>query len=102
MPLPSLIPPPFSNPSTCRTPSGLGRIELNFEKFLVSGSTGLPLRRYPRKYQPLDLEADVVSLLKGEALPPARTNFLEEWRDAAREADVSEYAFKKGLNYYDQ
>lgn len=29
---------------TCRTPAGLGRIELNFEKFLIDGKTGLPVR----------------------------------------------------------
>jgi len=88
--------------STSRTPAGLGRIELNFEKFLVDGNTGLPVRRYPRKYQPLDIEDDINSLLNNKILPPARANFLEEWREAQREADISEYAFKKGLNYYDQ
>ncbi|GMH88742.1 hypothetical protein TrST_g6194 [Triparma strigata] len=89
--------------STSRTPAGLGRIELNFEKFLVDGQTGLPVRRYPRKYQPVDIEDDINALLQGaKEIPPARANFLEEWRDAQREADISEYAFKKGLNYYDQ
>lgn len=45
---------------------------------------------------------DINSLLNNKILPPARANFLEEWREAQREADISEYAFKKGLNYYDQ
>jgi len=88
--------------STCRTPAGLGRIELNFEKFLIDGKTGLPVRRYPRKYAPITMEEDITSLLSSSPLPPARGNYLEEWRDAAREAEISEYAFRKGLNYYDQ
>lgn len=88
--------------STCRTPAGLGRIELNFEKFLVDGKTGLPVRRYPRKYQPYDIENDIVSLLKGNPVGPAGANYLETWRDAQREADQSEYAFRKGINYFDQ
>jgi glutathione peroxidase-family protein len=37
--------------NTCRTPAGLGRVEGNFEKFLIDGRTGLPVRRYPRKYR---------------------------------------------------
>ena len=61
----------------------------------------MPIRRYPRKYDPLTLEEDIKALLSSVPLPTARGNYLEEWRDAAREADTSEYAFKKGLNYYD-
>ncbi len=88
--------------STQRTPEGLGRIQLNFEKFLVDGATGLPVRRYPRKYQPKLIEDDILALLAGKTVGPAGGGWLEEWRQANREADTSEYAFKKGLNWYDQ
>ena len=43
----------------CRTPAGLGKIQANFEKFLIDGRTGKPLRRYPRKYQPYDIADDM-------------------------------------------
>jgi glutathione peroxidase-family protein len=85
----------------CRTPAGLGRIEGNFEKFLIDGRTGLPLRRYPRKYTPLDIKNDIEAILAGRPLPPAGANFLEQWRAAAVEAERDTYRFQKGLNYYD-
>lgn len=85
----------------CRTPAGLGRIEGNFEKFLIDGRTGLPLRRYPRKYLPLDIKNDIEAILAGRPLPPAGANFLEQWRSAAVEAERDTYRFQKGLNYYD-
>ena len=88
--------------STCRTPSGLGRIEGNFEKFLLDGRTGLPLRRYPRKYAPLNIVDDIQAVIAGKPLPPARANWLEEWRSAATEAERDTYRFEKGLNYFDQ
>jgi glutathione peroxidase len=86
----------------CRTPSGLGRIEGNFEKFLIDGRTGQPLRRYPRKYQPLNMADDIEAVIAGKPLPPARANWLEEWRTAAVEAERDTYRFEKGLNYFDQ
>lgn len=87
--------------SNCRTPAGLGRVEGNFEKFLIDGRTGRPLRRYPRKYKPLNIENDIKAILAGKPLPPAGANYLEEWRTAAVEAEANTYRFQKGLNYYD-
>jgi glutathione peroxidase-family protein len=87
--------------STCRTPAGLGRVQGNFEKFLVDGRTGLPVRRYPRKYRPLNMVNDIEALLVNKPLPPAGANYLEEWRTAATEAPTNTYRFEKGLNYFD-
>lgn len=87
--------------SNCRTPAGLGRVEGNFEKFLIDGRTGLPLRRYPRKYKPTNIKNDIEAILAGRPLPPAGANFKEEWRAAAVEAEQGTYRFQKGLNYYD-
>lgn len=88
--------------STCRTPAGLGRIEGNFEKFLLDGRTGQPLRRYPRKYAPSNMADDIEAVIAGKPLPPARANWQEEWRSAAVEAERDTYRFEKGLNYFDQ
>lgn len=88
--------------STCRTPAGLGRVEGNFEKFLLDGNTGLPLRRYPRKYRPLNIANDIEAVIANKPLPPAGANYLEEWRSAAAEAERDTYRFEKGLNYFDQ
>jgi glutathione peroxidase-family protein len=88
--------------STCRTPAGLGRVEGNFEKFLIDGRTGLPVRRYPRKYSALNMADDIEAIIAGKPLPPAKANFLEEWRTAAAEADRDTYRFEKGLNVFDQ
>lgn len=88
--------------STCRTPAGLGRIEGNFEKFLLDGRTGLPLRRYPRRYAPLNIGEDIEAVISGRPLPPARANYLEEWRQAAAEAERETYRFQKGVNVFDQ
>jgi glutathione peroxidase-family protein len=88
--------------SNCRTPAGLGRIEGNFEKFLIDGETGYPLRRYPRKYLPSDIADDIEAVIAGRSLPPARANYMEEWRSAAVEADHDTYRFEKGLNVFDQ
>ena len=63
---------------TCRTPSGLGRVQGNFEKFLVDGRTGRPLRRYPRYYQLLDITVDIDAVIQGKELPPAGANWKEE------------------------
>jgi glutathione peroxidase-family protein len=86
----------------CRTPAGLGRIEGNFEKFLLDGRTGLPLRRYPRKYKPFDIKNDIEAIIAGRPLPPAGANYNEAWRQAAVEAERETYRFQKGLNYFDQ
>ena len=87
---------------SCRTPAGLGKIQANFEKFLVDGRTGKAIRRYPRKYQPYDIVDDIAAVIAGKPLPPAGSNFKEEWRNAAKEAEVDTYRFQKGLNYFDQ
>ena len=87
---------------TCRNPQGIGRIEGNFEKFLLDGRTGLPLRRYPRKYKPTDIKNDIEAIIAGKPLPPAGANFNEQWRAASVEAERDTYRFQKGLNYFDQ
>ena len=96
--------------STSRIPtSGVGRIQGNFEKWILDGRTGLPLRRYPRRYQPLDMEADVQAVVQTQGqtltpnqLPPAKANYLESWRAAVLEAERDTYRFEKGLNVFDQ
>lgn len=88
--------------STSRTPAGIGRIEGNFEKFLIDGRTGLPVRRYPRKYKPTNMADDIEAIIAGKPLPPARANWLEEWRTSAAEAERDTYRFEKGLNVFDQ
>jgi glutathione peroxidase-family protein len=87
---------------SCRAPSGLGRIQGNFEKFLVDGRTGKPLRRYPRQYQPFDIAEDIDAIIKGKSLPPAGANWREEWRSSDKDAEKDVYRFQKGLNFYDQ
>jgi glutathione peroxidase len=87
---------------TRRAPSGLGRIQGNFEKFLVDGRTGKAVRRYPRKYQPFDIAEDIDSVMKGKPLPPAGANWKEEWRNSDKEAEKDVYRFQKGLNVFDQ
>jgi len=87
--------------STSRTPAGLGRIQGNFEKFLIDGTTGKPLRRYPRKYMPRDIAEDIAALVNSQPLPPAGSNFNERWREAAVDAERDTYRFQKGLNYFD-
>jgi len=61
----------------------------------------VPVRRYPRKYSGYEIEPDLQAVLEGRPLPPPSVNFLRAWKDAGLEAERSEYAFKKGLNYYD-
>mmetsp|Transcript_79037 Transcript_79037/g.228497 ORF Transcript_79037/g.228497 Transcript_79037/m.228497 type:complete len:332 (+) Transcript_79037:58-1053(+) len=87
---------------TCRNPLGIGRIEGNYEKFLLDGKTGLPLRRYPRKYKPLDIKNDIEAVMAGKPIPPAGANYNEQWRAASVEAERDTYRFQKGLNYFDQ
>ena len=89
---------------SCRTPQGLGKIQANFEKFLLDAETGLPLRRYPRKYLPYEMIEDIEALVvNGEhVLPPSSVFYREEWRNAIKEADADTYRFQKGLNVFDQ
>jgi glutathione peroxidase len=76
----------------------VARVTLNYEKFLLD-STGTPVRRYPRKWDPADLEDDVKTILLGEPLKPS-PYLTKAWRDADREAEKSEYAFRFNYNYY--
>jgi hypothetical protein len=85
---------------TLRNPNRVARITLDFEKFLLDDK-GVPVRRYPRKYTGFDMEEDVKALLAGQPLPEPSVKLVKAWRDAAQEAERSEYAFKKNLNYYD-
>uniref|UniRef100_A0A7S1ZVN5 Glutathione peroxidase n=2 Tax=Trieres chinensis TaxID=1514140 RepID=A0A7S1ZVN5_TRICV len=85
-----------------RTPAGLGRVEGNFEKFLVDARTGLPVRRYPRKYSPYEMREDVEAVVKGRALPPVTPEWKEGWRQATKDAEADTYRFQKGLNVFDQ
>jgi hypothetical protein len=89
--------------STSRTPAGLGKIQGNFEKFLIDGETGKPVRRYPRRYTPRDISDDIAALIDGgaKALPPAGSNFKERWREAAVDSERDTFRFQKGLNYFD-
>jgi hypothetical protein len=82
--------------------NGLGRIQGNFEKFLIDGRTGLPVRRYPRKYRPLNMMEDIEAVIAGRPLPPAQAGYLEEWRMATADAERDTYRFEKGLNVFDQ
>jgi glutathione peroxidase len=88
--------------NVCRTPSGLGRIQGNFEKFLIDGRSGLPLRRYPRKYRPINMMEDIEAVIAGKPLPPAQAGYLEEWRMAIADSERDTYRFEKGLNVFDQ
>ncbi|KAL7573618.1 hypothetical protein ACA910_008752 [Epithemia clementina (nom. ined.)] len=97
--------------STSRIPtSGVGRIQGNFEKWLIDGKTGLPVRRYPRRFPPLDLAEDLQAVLDGKGsgsapsqqMPPPKGNYMEAWRSAVLEAERDTYRFEKGLNVFDQ
>jgi hypothetical protein len=50
---------------------------------------------------PTDIKNDIEALLAGRPIPPAGANYLEQWRQAAVEAERDTYRFQKGLNYYD-
>eukprot|EP00640_Fibrocapsa_japonica_P002827 CAMPEP_0113945008 /NCGR_PEP_ID=MMETSP1339-20121228/38428_1 /TAXON_ID=94617 /ORGANISM="Fibrocapsa japonica" /LENGTH=269 /DNA_ID=CAMNT_0000950395 /DNA_START=180 /DNA_END=989 /DNA_ORIENTATION=+ /assembly_acc=CAM_ASM_000762 len=86
--------------SSLPNPYGVKRITLNYEKFLLNAD-GVPVRRYPRKMELADYEKDVQAVLKGEQLPDESLAFRKAWVAAKKEAAMSEYAFRKNLNYYD-
>jgi hypothetical protein len=69
---------------------------------LLDARTGLPIRRYPRKYMPLDIRDDIEAVIAGRPVPPAGANWNEEWRAATVEAERDTYRFEKGLNVFDQ
>eukprot|EP00904_Undaria_pinnatifida_P002745 jgi/Undpi1/12471/HiC_scaffold_5.g02142.m1 len=82
-----------------KNPNGIARITLNYEKFLLDGD-GKVVRRYPRKLEAADFEQDVKAVIAGKPLPAENRDFKLSWLKADQEATKSEYAFKLGLNYY--
>jgi glutathione peroxidase-family protein len=84
---------------TLKNPNGIGRVTLNYEKFLLDAE-GKPLRRYPRKLALGDVDADIAAAVRGQPLPPPNRAYTVAWLKAKAEAEKSEYAFKLGLNYY--
>lgn len=82
-----------------KNPNGVARITLNYEKFLLD-KDGVPVRRYPRKLEAEDFEQDVQAVLAGQPLPAENRDYKLSWLKADQEALKSEYAFKLGLNYY--
>lgn len=51
---------------------------------------------------PNDIKDDIEALLAGKPLPPAGSNFLEEWRVSDNDSERDTYRFQKGLNVFDQ
>ncbi|CBJ48820.1 Glutathione peroxidase [Ectocarpus siliculosus] len=82
-----------------KNPNGIARITLNYEKFLLD-QDGKVVRRYPRKLEAADFEADVKAVIAGDPLPAENRDYKLSWLKADQEATKSEYAFKLGLNYY--
>ncbi|CAN0121087.1 unnamed protein product [Ectocarpus sp. 6 AP-2014] len=82
-----------------KNPNGIARITLNYEKFLLD-QDGKVVRRYPRKLEAADFEADIKAVIAGDPLPAENRDYKLSWLKADQEATKSEYAFKLGLNYY--
>ncbi|CAM9340892.1 unnamed protein product [Ectocarpus sp. 4 AP-2014] len=82
-----------------KNPNGIARITLNYEKFLLD-QDGKVVRRYPRRLEAADFEADVKAVMAGDPLPAENRDYKLSWLKADQEATKSEYAFKLGLNYY--
>ena len=93
--------PLFTYLAQTPNPNGVGRLTLNFEKFLLDGD-GRPLRRYPRQFLAYDFEKDVKAALQRDPLPEPTDKFREAWFQAKKEAKASEYAFRTNYNVYDQ
>ena len=68
----------------------------------MDGRTGLPLRRYPRKFEPFAMKDDIEAVMAGKQLPPVGAKYLEDWRQATADAERDTYRFQKGLNVFDQ
>merc|ERR1719353_2604151 len=66
--------PLYSYLATYPDPNGVGRLSLNFEKFLLD-KDGRILRRYPRKFTAFDFEADINAATSGEQLPAPSAQF---------------------------
>ena len=77
-------------------------MQANYEKFLIDGRTGRPVRRYPRKFDALDMLEDVEALVAGNKLPVSPKGWREQWREAEKDALTDTYRFQKGLNVFDQ
>lgn len=113
----------------CKIPvNDKARLTGNYEKFIIDTVTGVPVRRYPRKYLPENIQPDLTTLINdgsrrrssstssddGEGggaaaasatttsveLPPPQSNYYEEWRNAVEESKRDTYRFEKGLNYF--
>ena len=82
-------------------PNGVGRLTVNFEKFLLDGD-GKPLRRYPRKFTPYDFEADVAAAVEGRPLAAPTAAFKDAWVKADQDAKKGEYSFRAQYNVWDQ
>ena len=82
-------------------PNGVGRLSLNFEKFLLDRD-GRILRRYPRKFTAFDFEADIDAATRGDQLPAPSAQFKDAWVKAASDAKKGEYSFRGNYNVWDQ
>ena len=88
-------------PRRRRRRAGVGRLTLNYEKFLLDGD-GKPLRRYPRKFTPYDFEADVAAAVEGRPLAAPTAAFKDAWVKADQDAKKGEYSFRAQYNVWDQ
>jgi glutathione peroxidase len=93
--------PLYSYLASFPDPNGVGRLSLNFEKFLLDGD-GRVLRRYPRKFTAYDFEADIAAAVSGKKLPPPSSAFKDAWVKAASDAKKGEYSFRGNYNVWDQ
>ena len=93
--------PLYSYLATYPDPNGVGRLSLNFEKFLLD-KDGRILRRYPRKFTAFDFEADINAATSGEPLPAPSAQFKDAWVKAASDAKRGEYSFRGNYNVWDQ
>ena len=93
--------PLYSYLATYPDPNGVGRLSLNFEKFLLD-KDGRILRRYPRKFTAFDFEADINAATNGEQLPAPSAQFKDAWVKAASDAKKGEYSFRGNYNVWDQ
>ena len=93
--------PLYSYLASFPDPNGVGRLSLNFEKFLLD-KDGRILRRYPRKFTAFDFEADINAATSGEQLPPPSPQFKDAWVKAASDAKKGEYSFRGNYNVWDQ
>ena len=48
------------------------------------------------------MKDDIEAVMAGKPLPPVGAKYLEDWRQAATDAERDTYRFQKGLNVFDQ